>query len=925
MKNKLTTSLLLILLLSSLSIAQTPASGATGVSLSGTSLSWSAVGGATTYRVTTTPSVTGSPFTILAPTVTQALPTLSPNTSYSWLLESSPDGTTWTTVATYTFTTITAAPTLASPANAATGVAISGTSLTWNAVTGANRYLVTIAGVTGSPFTVTAPAVTQALPTLAPGTSYSWSVQSSNDGGTNWSVASSSRSFTTDNNFLTSVGVPTQNNYAVGVSVLPVFTWQHTLGHTNYDLELSTNGSSWTALTTATTLNSYTVVAPNQLTSNRKYYWRVKDNNTGNYSSTWEFTTFNARVIISSYIPYGTSANIAWYLTPSSDNVKYDLYLSTNGGTTWTNPTGSTDLTDGFLTLTGLTPGQAYSVMVRAKNSAGDVIMNYSSSVSFSTDGLPIPNLSYPTGGVQVYTNPPSLYWYIGATISSVVYEVRYYRTGYGPGMPSSAVTPDVDKGYFTTSDASLNTTLSPSLTPGATYNWQVRAKLGSVFSPQWSQIATFKIYSSTPGGTAPTPTLSWPIGGATSYLNPPTLYWYTGTYVTDLYFQVQWNTTNTWTAPTNYEVSADIPANLYYNMPIELSPNTYYWRVVAKIGSGGTWGTPSASTSFVIPAPAAASISTPNPSSPSGLITTLDPTFVWTVSGSGATNFQVRISPYSSYDSNGKLNHITAKNSDGFATGTSQVKSAIFTGGNALTLVAGATYYWQVQAGNGVSPTATSNWSYIASFSTAAGAASIQPIAGSPNFGQAINSTTAVLSWRLPTKSSSHLTYDVEYAKTSDFKNSTAVKDLNDPITSVQGLDANSTYYWRVVSKNDENKSKSLYSETGSFNTGKVVTAVEKESLPVEYSLDQNYPNPFNPTTMINFSIPNNSTVTLKVFDMLGREVKTLVNNEVIAGKHSIQWMGDDNFGSKVATGVYVYRITAGNFVSSKKMMLIK
>ena len=102
---------------------------------------------------------------------------------------------------------------------------------------------------------------------------------------------------------------------------------------------------------------------------------------------------------------------------------------------------------------------------------------------------------------------------------------------------------------------------------------------------------------------------------------------------------------------------------------------------------------------------------------------------------------------------------------------------------------------------------------------------------------------------------------------------------------------------------------------------------------IPSQYTLEQNYPNPFNPSTTIRYSIPVESKVSLKIFDMLGREVKTLVSKEVAAGSYSVNWNGDDNFGNKVSTGAYVYRITAGDpsassgqgFVSVKKMLLIK
>ncbi|MCH8942638.1 MAG: T9SS type A sorting domain-containing protein [Bacteroidetes bacterium] len=102
-------------------------------------------------------------------------------------------------------------------------------------------------------------------------------------------------------------------------------------------------------------------------------------------------------------------------------------------------------------------------------------------------------------------------------------------------------------------------------------------------------------------------------------------------------------------------------------------------------------------------------------------------------------------------------------------------------------------------------------------------------------------------------------------------------------------------------------------------------VTDVEDATIPIEFSVSQNYPNPFNPSTTIRYAIPQQSFVVIKVYDIIGREVKTLVNTEKSPGIYNVQWNGDNNFGSKVATGIYIYRVIAGNFTQVKKMILLK
>ncbi len=99
------------------------------------------------------------------------------------------------------------------------------------------------------------------------------------------------------------------------------------------------------------------------------------------------------------------------------------------------------------------------------------------------------------------------------------------------------------------------------------------------------------------------------------------------------------------------------------------------------------------------------------------------------------------------------------------------------------------------------------------------------------------------------------------------------------------------------------------------------VLNGIENTNeLPKEYALMQNYPNPFNPTTLIKYDLPKAGLVTLKVYDLLGREVATLINGNQAAGKYSVQFNA-----SKLASGVYIYRIQSNNFSAVKKLMLLK
>jgi len=103
------------------------------------------------------------------------------------------------------------------------------------------------------------------------------------------------------------------------------------------------------------------------------------------------------------------------------------------------------------------------------------------------------------------------------------------------------------------------------------------------------------------------------------------------------------------------------------------------------------------------------------------------------------------------------------------------------------------------------------------------------------------------------------------------------------------------------------------------------IPAAVEANALPEGYSLSQNFPNPFNPETTISYMLPEASHVTITVYSLLGQHVKTLLDNAVSAGNYSVTWDGTDQSGRRVTSGLYIYRIQAGNFTQSRKLMLMK
>jgi predicted phage tail protein len=245
--------------------------------------------------------------------------------------------------------------------------------------------------------------------------------------------------------------------------------------------------------------------------------------------------------------------------------------------------------------------------------------------------------------------------------------------------------------------------------------------------------------------------------------------------------------------------------------------------------------------------------------------------------------------------------------------TATSQTLSGLATG---------TTYYWQVQATNG---TLTSAWTTAAEFSTWASSAApiVVPMVGSPISGVVVDTDTPELSWFLPTQSDG-LSYELQYSMTGDFTDAKEITGITDSKVALTDIKDGEKHYWRVRSK-DNNGNLSIYSAIGTF-VGQGVTAVEEENIiPDKFEVSQNYPNPFNPSTMITYSLPDAQFVTLRIYNMLGQEVATLVNNQVEAGTYNVTWNGVDNTGAKVATGTYIYRVVAGNNIITKKMILLK
>lgn len=160
---------------------------------------------------------------------------------------------------------------------------------------------------------------------------------------------------------------------------------------------------------------------------------------------------------------------------------------------------------------------------------------------------------------------------------------------------------------------------------------------------------------------------------------------------------------------------------------------------------------------------------------------------------------------------------------------------------------------------------------------------------------------------------------YQFQLSADADFED--LILDLTDLIEIQyevnEELQDGITYYWRVRSGNEYGMSG--WSNTSAFTTETIVST-DIDNIPLVYALNQNFPNPFNPTTQITYSIVDQTHVTLEVFDILGRRVSMLVNESKSPGRYQISFDA-----SRMSSGVYIYRLTAGDFTSTRQMMLVK
>jgi hypothetical protein len=420
------------------------------------------------------------------------------------------------------------------------------------------------------------------------------------------------------------------------------------------------------------------------------------------------------------------------------------------------------------------------------------------------------------------------------------------------------------------------------------TYYWRVRAK-NSFGDGSWSQVRNFTTRTGIP---AP-PVLSSPDDASTNVSISPSFSWQASSGADTYRLQIS----KVSDFSSTVQNVGSIASTSYQVTTLENS-TTYYWRVNATNASGTSgWSQVRSFTTIiaiptvpvlVMPVNLAESVST-------------KPLLDWTES-ERAESYRLQVASDTLFN-NVVLN---VENIEG-------TSHSIANELNEFTA-----YYWRVNATN---VGGTSDWSAVSKFTTGQ-AFPVAPVLVSPESGTTDVTNTLFL-WNAVATATQ---YHIQISETSDFSTTTVDNNaVMNTFYTTTSLVKFTQYYWRVRAISPVGAGD--WSSVWNFTTGDIVSVERIDNeLPAHFALSQNYPNPFNPTTSIRFSLPTEASVRLEVYNMLGQRIATLIDGAMYhAGNYQYTWDGQDDSGNSVSSGMYIYRITAGEYSELKRMILMK
>lgn len=393
---------------------------------------------------------------------------------------------------------------------------------------------------------------------------------------------------------------------------------------------------------------------------------------------------------------------------------------------------------------------------------------------------------------------------------------------------------------------------------------------------------------------TPASPTLISPSNGSTNVSLTPTLNW--GPVSGAISYRLQIATDSLFTSPI-YN-NGNITANTFVVPSSTLNfQSRYFWRVNATNSvTTGPWSSVWNFTTLSNLPPATPTLLSPaNGSDTVGLTPILD----W-FDAAGANSYRIMLATDSNFNS--VILDVSNINSSNY-----NVPSPYLT---YLTR-----YYWRVNATNGFG---NSPWSATWNFRTRQVSPPSIPILISPANNATGVSLTPLFDWQ---NSTSVNYYRLNLATDLNFNNLVLDKDsllVSQFATPPNILNINTLYFWRVNAYNIGGPSG--WSNVFVFRS--LVTDINQvtDMIPDSYKLYENFPNPFNPTTDLRFDIPTSSIVRITIYNSMGKEITKLVNEKLNAGRYQAQWNASD-----VSSGVYFYKLTAGDYNDVKRMILVK